>query len=206
MLKRIYFGGFGKLCYVQISFILCIIGLIQNIVFVIMDFIFILLTIFFYISFKKNEYTTNSNDYINEKYYLQIILNIIIFIYNIKLFKENIGLIKDYNKIRKEVIKFNKNEDNIDESNINFKPTEFKYISPEGNVFTLKEYRNPNLQRYLFYYPENVQKNQLMNKIPLDKKEIKENEIKEIIVSNGKINNIDKITDIYNPESEKGLK
>ena len=223
MLKRIYFGGFGKICYLHISFILLIICSIQNIVFIILDFVIILLTGFSYLSFSKNKYEVKAGDIIEGKFAFQFIFNIIIFIINIKLFKENIALDKDYNRLKKEMIKFNKKEDNIDENIPNFKPLEFKYISLEGIVISIKEYRNDNLQRYLYYYSDNILPNSIDNKIPLDKenkeerknnkenkknnKEINKNNKNEIsYVSTDKINNQDKITDIDNAETEKRLK
>ena len=196
---------------------------IQNIVFIILDFVIILLTGFSYLSFSKNKYEVKAGDIIEGKFAFQFIFNIIIFIINIKLFKENIALDKDYNRLKKEMIKFNKKEDNIDENNPSFKPLEFKYISLEGIVISIKEYRNDNLQRYLYYYSDNILPNSTDNKIPLDKenkeerknnkenkknnKEINKNNKNEIsYVSTDKINNQDKITDIDNAETEKRLK
>lgn len=163
LIKRIFSGGFSKLTNITSSLILSVIAFIKNLLFVILDFIFILLTIFSIISFNKNDYYKNlSNNNMDvssdmeSKFYLQVIINIIIFIFNIKLLKNYKGFISDLKKLRKEMIKLNKLEDNIDEENPNFKPVEFKYVSLEGIVCSLKEVRNNLLQRYLFYSPEDI--------------------------------------------------
>jgi hypothetical protein len=86
-------------------------------------------------------------------------LNVIIFIFNIILLKETVNLTTDYYKIKKEMNKFINKEDNIDEDDPNCKPIEFKYISLDGDICSIKEYRNDNLQRYLYYNIENEQDN-----------------------------------------------
>ena len=98
-----------------------------------------------------------------------------------------------YNKMKKSLIKFNNKEDNLDEDKPNFKPLEFKYISLEGNICSIKEYKNNNLQRYLYYYNINIQKNNSVNNIYFQ--ELKEKDIER---SNVKINNTDKMADYFN--------
>jgi hypothetical protein len=85
MLKRIYFGGFSKLIYLTISLIFSFICIAQNIIYVILDFLVALFTIFSLISYNKNKYNIKSDDMINAKLSVQLIINIIIFIFNIKL-------------------------------------------------------------------------------------------------------------------------
>ena len=93
------------------------------------------------------------------KLFVQLFINVLIFIFNIILLKETVALTIDVNKIKKAMNKFINKEDNIDEDNPDFKPIEFKYISLEGKLCSIKEYTNPNLQRYLFYSTENTQGN-----------------------------------------------
>ena len=155
MLKRIYFGGFGKIIYIIISFIFSIIALILNIVFIILDLLIILFTVLSYMSFVGNKYY---NETVNQdtgiiimKYYLQAILNIVILVVNIKLMKGTFALIKELNKLRKEMVRFNNKEDYIEEYNPYLKPIEFKYVSLDGNICSIKEINNDLFQRYLFY-------------------------------------------------------
>ena len=130
---------------------------------------------------------------INAKLSVQLIINIIIFIFNIKLLKESITFSMYYNKMKKSLIKLNNKEDNLDEDKPNFKPLEFKYISLEGNICSIKEYKNNNLQRYLYYCNINIQKNNSVNNVYFQ--ELKEKDIER---SNVKINGADKITDYFN--------
>ena len=159
ILKRIFFGGFKEPSYLLISFILCIICLINNIIYVIMNFLIILFTLFSIISFYDINNIIINDIMIEVKFFIQLIMNIIIFSLSILLLKETVILTLDYNKIKNDMNKFINKEDNIDEDNPNFKPIEFKYISLEGNVCSIIEYRNINLQRYLFYSSENAQEN-----------------------------------------------
>ena len=93
------------------------------------------------------------------KLFFQLFLNAIIFIFNIVLLRETVNLTTDYYKIKNDLNKFINKEDNIDEDDPNFKPTEFKYISLDGDICSIVEYRNDNLQRYLYYTTENAQDN-----------------------------------------------
>ena len=138
---------------------------------------------------------------INAKLSVQLIINIIIFIFNIKLLKESITFSMYYNKMKKSLIKLNNKEDNLDEDKPNFKPLEFKYISLEGNICSIKEYKNNNLQRYLYYYNINIQKNNSVNNVYFQ--ELKEKDIER---SNVKINNTDKITDYFNHDIDTNNK
>ena len=159
MIKRIYSGGFSTFTKITLSFVLSIIAFIKNLLFVILNIGFILLTVISLISLKKDDYYKNlyKKDIVSARevgFYFQIIINIIINVFNTKLLKNYKVFISDLKKLRKEMIKLNKLEDNIDEENPNFKPVEFKYVSLEGIVCSLKEVRNNLLQRYLFYSPE----------------------------------------------------
>ena len=160
MLKRIYFGGFKEPSHLLIAFILCIICIIDNAIYVILDFITVLFTLFSLINyFDKQKDKKLNKDMLEIKLFSQLFMNIIIFIFNIILLKETVYLTIDYKKIKNEMNKFINKEDNIDEDDPNFKPTEFKYISLDGDICSIVEYRNDNLQRYLYYSIENAQEN-----------------------------------------------
>ena len=124
-----------------------------------MNFLILLFTLFSIISFYDIDNIKFNDNMIEIKYLTQLIMNIIIFTFSIFLLKDTVILTLDYNKIKNDMNKFINKEDNIDEDNPNFKPIEFKYISLEGNVCSIIEYRNINLQRYLFYSSENAQEN-----------------------------------------------
>ena len=124
-----------------------------------MDLVTILFTLFSIVCFYDKYNLETTDEMLEVKLFVQLFINILIFIFNIILLKETIVLTVDVNKIKKAMNKFINKEDNIDEDNPNFKPIEFKYISLEGNLCSIKEYTNPNLQRYLFYSTENTQGN-----------------------------------------------
>ena len=160
IIKRIYFGGARKMINIIISLIFSIISFMLNLIILILDFIYILIIIFCIISLNKNKYyKASSNDkhgYMNNKFFIQIIINIIKFIFNIIILKICKELTSDINRLRKEMVKLNKLEDNIDENKPDFKPAEFKYVSLEGINFSIKEVRNDIFQRYLFYSFDNL--------------------------------------------------
>ena len=179
IIKRTYFGGFSKIIYIIISFIVSIISFVLNIALMILGFLIILFTFLTLISYDKSEefrktIPDNVTFMFEAKIYLQIILNIIIIINDIKLIRGNYSLISDLNKLRKEMVKFNKREDNIEENMPNFKPLEFKYISRDGNICSIKEIKNDLLQRYLYYSSENSQEpeNTQVNINPLEENEV----------------------------------
>ena len=94
------------------------------------------------------------------KFFLQIVLNADMFVNNLSLLKENVILTIYLNRLRKAMDKFIKREDNIDENEPIFKPVEFKYVSLDGNICSLKEFNNGMLQRYLFYNSDGAENNQ----------------------------------------------
>ena len=173
MLKRIYFGGFIKNSLLIASFILVILSLIDNIIYVILDFLTILFTLFSIVCFYKNKYQKISDDNIEIKLFLQFIINIVIFVFNIQLLILSIKLTSDVNKLRKAMKRYINKGDNIDEDNAQLRPVEFKYVSLDGNIISISEIRNENLQRFLYYTsenppipnPENVQneQNEILN-------------------------------------------
>ena len=175
MLKRIQYGGFKKSCNLIVVFVIDIIFLIQNIVYIILDFLLILFDLFAIICYYKNKYNLLADDMMDAKLFLELIINIYILSNNIKLLKENATLTVYLNELRKAMDKFNKREENINEDEPNFKPVEFKYVSLDGNICTLKELQNDLIQRYLFYIPENgeiEQNNNLPNIMPRQENDV----------------------------------
>ena len=175
MLKRIQYGGFKKSCNLIVVFVIDIIFLIQNIVYIILDFLLILFDLFAIICYYKNKYNLLADDMMDAKLFLELIINIYILSNNIKLLKENATLTVYLNELRKAMDKFNKREENINEDEPNFKPVEFKYVSLDGNICTLKELQSDLIQRYLFYIPENgeiEQNNNLPNIMPRQENDV----------------------------------
>ena len=160
MLKRIFFGGFNKSSNLLVVFIINIIFLVQNIIYVIFDFLLILFSIFCVVCYYKNKYNSNADATMDAKFFLQIVLNADMFVNNLSLLKENVILTIYLNRLRKAMDKFIKREDNIDENEPIFKPVEFKYVSLDGNICSLKEFNNGMLQRYLFYNSDGAENNQ----------------------------------------------
>ena len=154
-----------------------------------------------------------NDTFLEAKFFLQLFLNIFIFFFNVALLRSNIHLTIELNKLRKEFDKFNKLEDNIDDKMPYLKPIEFKYVSLEGNICSIKEFKNNSTQRYLFYSINiegneqiyNVNKNiaddiQIM--IP-NKQEGREINVDDKNTDGNKLNgnNFD-----MNPETDKNLK
>ena len=180
MLKRIYFGGFKKVLYLKIVFIISIIFLIQNIIYTILDLLTIALAIMSLINLLRT--SGEGAGMLQAKLYLQCILNLFIFIQNIRLLVDSIKFTYYLNKVRNGMNRFNNQEDNIDDEDKDFKPEEFKYISLDGAICNLKEFKHELLQRYLFYdlESEEVQEN---------KEERHKNE-NEIVIHETKKNNL----------------
>ena len=190
MLKRIYFGGFNNSCHLLIVFNIDIIFLIQNIIYIILDFLVILFSVFCIVCYYKNEYDRIGEDMLIAKFFLQAIINIDMFVNNINLLKENVTLTKYLNTLRKSMDRFIKREDNIDETMPNFKPVEFKYVTLDGNINAIKEFNNGMLQRFLFYTPENIENAQNVdniNDINTENK-IKFNDGNEVVIHQNKKN------------------
>ena len=154
-----------------------------------------------------------NDTFLEAKFFLQLFLNIFIFFFNVTLLRSNIHLTIELNKLRKEFDKFNKLEDNIDDKIPYLKPIEFKYVSLEGNICSIKEFKNNSTQRYLFYSINiegneqiyNVNKN-IANDIQImipNKQEGREINVDNKNTDGNKLNgnNFD-----MNPETDKNLK
>jgi len=100
MLKRIFFGGFTHYILSLISFVICIIFVLENIIYIILSFLLLLFAIFSYVCFKDFHYKDNM---VEGKLLSQIIFNIIIFTLCIIILFDSINLMSKLNKLRKEV-------------------------------------------------------------------------------------------------------
>ena len=194
MLKRIHFGGFNKSSNLLVVFVINIIFLVQNIIYVIFDFLLILFSIFCVVCYYKNKYDLMAEDTMDAKFFLQIILNADMFVNNLRLLKENAILTKYLNTLRKAMDKFIKREDNIDEDDPNFKPVEFKFVSLDGNICSLKEFNNGMLQRYLFYNLDGAENNKKIEIVTNElntngENKIKLQEVNEIVIHQNKNTN-----------------
>ena len=166
----------------------------QNIIYVIFDFLLILFSIFCVVCYYKNNYDLMAEDTMDAKFFLQIILNAYMFVNNLRLLKENAILTKYLNTLRKAMDKFIKREDNIDEDDPNFKPVEFKFVSLDGNICSLKEFNNGMLQRYLFYNLDGAENNKKIEIVTNElntngENKIKLQEVNEIVIHQNKNTN-----------------
>ena len=160
--KRMVWGGFGKSSFVNINFGYSIFLIVENSVYFLMTFLSILFGIFSLVCYYKNYKDLNDDD-IQIILFLQLVLNFIIIIINGMLLSRTINYLKDVNKLRKSFMKFNEIKDNIDEDEPNLTPIEFKYVSLEGVICSIKELYHPSLQRFLYYTDQEINNN---NKMP----------------------------------------
>ena len=123
----------------------------------------------------------------------------------LKLLKETIAITSDCNILKKAMVKFNNNEDNIDLDKPDFKPVEFKYISLEGAICSIKEYRNNDLQRYLYYSSDNINGNNQENANPNIQVNHQENN-QENLQGNIQPNNANTILEVKDTNDNKNTK
>jgi len=161
MLKRIYFGGFSRPLFYLLTFIYSIILSVQNIIYVILDFLLILFSIFSLVSYYSG-YDELKDDWIQAKLFLHFVINIIIFSISIKLSKYGVQFCKDVNRLRKELLKLINVEDSEDNEDI-IKSVEIKYISLQGQIITLKALNNELLQKNLYFCSEDNNNNGNIN-------------------------------------------
>ena len=141
MLKRMLYGGFNSLIKSKISFIMSLIFVTLNVIYVILDFLMVLFGIFSTICLSDIKL---NDSLVTFKLYVQLIINIIIFSITIKILVKSIILSKNLNDLRKELIKFNNVEEIKEKDNL-LNLDEFKYITIEGKICHLKEVRNDKL-------------------------------------------------------------
>jgi len=154
MLKRMLFGGFNLHIKSIISFIISLIFVALNSTYIILDLLMLLFGAFSYISLFQIDLIDNVM-VIN--IFIQLFLNIFIFLISIKVLVNSIKLSKNLNDLRKQLFKFN-NVEEIEEKDNSLNKNEFEYITIEGKICHLKEVRNDKLQRYLYYSLDNDDK------------------------------------------------
>ena len=193
LMKRIYNGGSNTEKSLKISHVASVIFVVLNIIYFIINFLITLFEILSLIC----AFDLNFNDNILiAKLFIQIILNGIIFFISIKLLVDSIKISKNLNDLKMQLIKFNKVEDLEDTPKID----EFKYMALEGNVCKLKEVRNENLQRYLYYFLD-INENENDNNNDINDNIIVYNNNKDSEVLNIK-NNVDiQVEDIIEKEN-----
>ena len=181
MLRRMLFGGYGKIIYVKIGYYFSIFFIVQNLIFILLDFLNVLFAIFSLIFIYKN-LSSYSNSGINDMLIFNVFMHLMIIPINIKLLVQSIKFFPYMKKLKIATIKFEQKQDNIDDEDVNFKPVEFKFVSLEGNICSIKEYINPNLQRYLYYSDVDENKDNIENQ--------QNNEVLDIRTNTNDKNNI----------------
>ena len=185
IIKRMLVGGFKNMAEIKRENIFQKILLVAIWIFTLGDFIIILSGVFSLICYYKN-FNSLSVDSIKEYIYLQIFFNLSIFYINIRAIIDNCKYGKYIEKLRNAMISFNQRADYFDEEDINFRPDEFKFISLEGNICSIKEYIHPYLQRHLYYYEDNKNNkaNNISNGVNNEIINIKANNTNNNIISN----------------------
>ena len=148
MLKRMLFGGFNSQIKSLISFIMSLIFVALNSVYIIIDLLMVLFEIFSIICIFDIEFYKDTSPIV--KVFFQLSLNTIIFGISIRILVDSIKLSINIRDLRKELIKFN-NVEEIGKKDDFPIQNEFKYLTLEGNVYPLKEVKSDKLQRYLYY-------------------------------------------------------
>ena len=152
LLYRIFFGGFKKSIFYKILVFICVYFVLQNCTFVILNF---LLLIFSALSISSyyDGYFELKDEMIQSKLIIQSIFSIPIFSISISLLISSIYLLKHINNIKNDFSYFisgTKNE------NAEQKITQFKYISLNDEIHTLKMYEKDKLQNYLYFTENNM--------------------------------------------------
>ena len=145
MLKRMFFGGFSRPILSLISFVICIIFVLENIIYIILSFLVILFAVFSvicYYGIDKNA----SDDMIQTKLYIQMVLNIIIFSICIRILVDSIQLMSMLNQLRKEVS--NLSEGTPSENQSNYQG--FQFIGIDGKQHVLNELVIDDFPRNVF--------------------------------------------------------
>ena len=156
MLERMFFGRFINKKYSLIEFIFFLYFSIQYSSVIILSFLDILFTIFSIFSYYMS-YIHLDDNMIPAELFISIPINIIILGLSIKILVENIKFTLNSRNFGEQLIKFKNGENNEQENQVY--QSEFKYIDLDGNILSLTEFQNENLQRNLYY-------NNINNEIP----------------------------------------
>ena len=185
LIKRMLAGGFKNMAEIKKENIKQKILLVVDSIFILSDFIIILFCVFSVICYYKNFYSSPNNN-IMIIIYFQTTTIIATLINDFKIFIEIIKYGKYIEKLRNAMICFDQRADYFDEEDINFRPVEFKFISLEGDICSIKECVHPYLQRYLYYYEDKKDNktNNISNEVNNEIINIKANNANNNITSN----------------------
>ena len=143
--KRIIYGGYTRPIIILICFIVSVVFVLENIIYVILSFLMILFSIFSVVCFY--DMNDNPDDIIQAKFYLQAILNIIIFSICIRILIDSIQLTTMLNKLRKEYSHLNDGTEPEEQEKIKG----FQYQGLDNRPHILTEMQIEGHPRYTFY-------------------------------------------------------
>ena len=143
--KRIIYGGYTRPIIILICFIVSAVFVLENIIYVILSFLMILFSVFSVVCFY--DMNDNPDDIIQAKFYLQAILNIIIFSICIRLLIDSIQLTTMLNKLRKEYSHLNDGIEPEEQEKIKG----FKYKGLDNLSHILNEMEIEGHPRYTYY-------------------------------------------------------
>ena len=146
MLYRIYYGGFKKKILYDISFFICIYFILQNVIYILLNF-FLLIFTGLSISSYYNGFADLKDDMIQAKLIIQSAFIIPIFAINMSILICSIKFCLHINAIRKDL---NKNP-NENKENLEKPKEEIKFISLNGDICILKEIIDQRLERDIYY-------------------------------------------------------
>ena len=152
MLYRIFFGGFKKQIFYKIFFFICLYFVLQNCIFVILNFLLLIFSALS-ISSSYDGYANLKDDMIQSKLIIQSIFSIPIFSISISLLISSIYLLIHIKNIKNDFPNFISGTTN---ENAQQKINEFKYISLNDEIHTLKMYKNDKLQNYIYFTENNI--------------------------------------------------
>ena len=165
IIKMFYFGGFSKQLFVNISFVLCIIFIILNGIYIFLYFLSMIFScLSFYVSSNVDNKTGNQ---IYSHWYLCIInlliFSIILFGIIISLFIKSIIFMKSVKVIKEDLKKLLNNDISLKGNDI---IKEIRYIGLDLKQYILEELKIPNHPRNLYYkLKEDSGNNSSVNKL-----------------------------------------
>lgn len=188
ILKRIIFGGFGKHIYINITFYLVIIFIIENALYSILSLLCTLFSILSVIFYFDAVSIGNGNDMILPKLFIIMVLNFIIFWICIGLLSHSSKLCKIVYRLKNEI--YNINNNNID-NNVILEP-QFTYAGSDLNNYSLTEFPIQNCPRNVFYSRNIIKIVQINNIIKNNNTQLENNENDinlKVNIENNQINN-----------------
>ena len=188
ILKRIIFGGFGKHIYINITFYLVIIFIIENALYSILSLLCTLFSILSVIFYFDAVSIGNGNDMILPKLFIIMGLNFIIFWICIGLLSHSSKLCKIVYWLKNEI--YNINNNNID-NNVILEP-QFTYAGSDLNNYSLTEFPIQNCPRNVFYSRNIIKIVQINNIIKNNNTQLENNENDinlKVNIENNQINN-----------------